>query len=313
MARMESLADWVIAAAAFVLLAASAFTIPGASAQNSAASPPTTAQNGQTVPASDSPALPRGKKLMLKDGNFQLVREYQVQGDRVRYYSLDSLQWEEIPAALVDWEATKRIATDEAQHDAAILAKVRAREEARRAEPLDVDASLEVAPGVFLPPGENLFAYDGKSVIALSQAQITSKLAKGRLLAEVLVPVVSTRYTVSIQGGHAKFRVKSGQPEFYVRTVDAREPVLELIHAKVHGDSRQIEHLDKLFGEEHATRDTVPTQRWQVARGVYRFTLGQALPPGEYAFAEVVQGENLSVYVWDFGVDASSAKTPAPR
>ena len=47
---------------------------------------------------------------MLKDGSFQLVREYAVQGDRVRYYSLDRSQWEEIPSDLVDWDATGKAA-----------------------------------------------------------------------------------------------------------------------------------------------------------------------------------------------------------
>ncbi len=62
--------------------------------------------------------LPRGKKLMLKDGSFQLVREYQIEGDRVRYYSVDSSQWEEMPADLVDWDKTKKVAEEEAGRDA---------------------------------------------------------------------------------------------------------------------------------------------------------------------------------------------------
>src|SRR5207245_11471319 len=43
-------------------------------------------------------ALPRGKKLMLKDGTFQLVRSYERKGDRVRYYSVERGAWDEIPA-----------------------------------------------------------------------------------------------------------------------------------------------------------------------------------------------------------------------
>src|SRR5689334_13883842 len=31
--------------------------------------------------------LPKGKKLILTDGTFQIVREYHREGDRVRYYS----------------------------------------------------------------------------------------------------------------------------------------------------------------------------------------------------------------------------------
>ncbi|MGH9648677.1 MAG: hypothetical protein ACRD4E_17890, partial [Bryobacteraceae bacterium] len=47
-----------------------------------------TVRNNQ-VPAPKAPTTSRGQKLVLKDGSFQLVREYAVQGDRVRYYSLD--------------------------------------------------------------------------------------------------------------------------------------------------------------------------------------------------------------------------------
>jgi hypothetical protein len=276
------------------------------SATSASSSAAATAQETSTA---DIRKLPRGKKLILKDGSFQLVREYHVQGDRVRYYSTDSSQWEQIPAALVDWDATKKLEADEAASDAAALAKVHKQEEARRAEPLDIDASLEVAPGIFLPPGERLFLFDGKAVLPLTQAETSSKLAKGRVLEQVLVPVpiIPTRHAVSIQGSRAKFRLGNGRPEFYMRSADAREPAMELIRAKVRGERRQIENLDQLFGAQRATRNTVPMQRWEIARGVYRFTLGQTLEPGEYALAEIVQNEGMSVYVWDFGVDGSAA------
>ena len=97
-----------------------------------------------------------------------------------------------------------------------------------------------------------------------------------------------------------------------MRTADAREPAMELIRAKLRGESRQIENLDQLFGEQRATRNTLPMQRWEIARGVYRFTLGQALEPGEYVLAEIVQNEGMGLYVWDFGVDGS-AGPPATK
>jgi hypothetical protein len=39
-----------------------------------------------------------------------------------------------------------------------------------------------------------------------------------------------------------------------------------------------------------------------VATDVYRFTLGEALTPGEYVLAELLP-DGLNMYVWDFGVD----------
>jgi hypothetical protein len=278
-------------------------------------SPPAAAQQKQTDSSDAGPALPRGKKLMLKDGSFHLVREYQVDGDRVRYYSTDRSQWEEIPAALVDWDATKNVDTEQTKRDAAVVAKLAAREDARRVEPLDTDASLEAAPGVFIPPGEGLFAFDGKTIKRLSQAETESKLDKRRLIAQVLIPikVVPSRHTISVERAHAEFRVHTGQPEFYMRTADAREPDIELIRTKVHSSSRTIENVDQLFKQVEEVRETLLLQRWEVAKGVYRFTLGQSLDPGEYAFVEIVQGNGMSLYVWDFGVEAAASPKPAAK
>src|SRR6202048_466302 len=103
--------------------------------------------------------LSHGTKLMLKDGNFQLVRSYQRQGDRVRYFSVERGDWEEIPAAMVDWDATSKAERDAEKADEVLVSKIHKQEEATKIETtLDVDASLRVANGVFLPPGEGMFA-----------------------------------------------------------------------------------------------------------------------------------------------------------
>jgi hypothetical protein len=281
------------------------------SAQQSGAPPTPFADSGQNSETPATRVLPRGKKLFLKDGSFQLVREYQIQGDRVRYYSLDSGSWEFMPADLVDWDATKKVELEEAKLNDAMNAKAQTQEAARVVAPLDIDASLEVAPGVFLPPGVNLFVFDGKSVLPVSQAQTSAKVSKRRLLEQVLIPVpiVPSRQNISIQGAHAKFRLQNSRPEFYLRTADSREPNLDLIRAKPHGDSRLIEHLDELMGEKAAMRDALPLQKWQVAQGVYRFTLGQVLAPGEYALAQILDEEGMSLFVWDFGVDTNASAT----
>ena len=67
----------------------------------------------------DQSTLPRGKKLILKDGTTEIVRDYAIQGDRVRYYSVERSQYEEIPSSLVDWDATHRSEAAEAQEHTA--------------------------------------------------------------------------------------------------------------------------------------------------------------------------------------------------
>lgn len=303
--RACKLAIPAVCAALFVLGAAAVHATAAQNTQNPIASSSTSSDQSSRQPKQN---IPRGKKLFLKDGSFLLVREYEVQGDRVRYYNTENSAWEVMPANLIDWDTTKKEEAEEASHDAALLAKVHTQEAGRIVQPLDIDASLEVAPGLFLPAGHRLFVYDGKLVYPLPQAATDSKVSKGRLLEQVLVPVpiVPSRQTVSIHGAHSEMRLQNRQPEFYFRPKDTREPVIELVRAKVRGDGRVIENVDTLFGEHHEVRDELEMQKWVVAGGVYRFTLSKPLAPGEYALAQVLEDEGMSLYVWDFGIDDSS-------
>ncbi len=236
-----------------------------------------------------------------------MVREYRLEGERVRFYSVERSQWEEIPSDMVDWPATEQAELARQHTDAALAAKAGAEESARKAVVVDVDASVEVAPGVFLPDGEGIFALDGTKMFALSQAETDVKLSKSQVAKQILIPIpiIPSRHTISLLGERAKTRSTNGQMEFYMRTKNARTPDVVLIRARVHGGNRRLENIDHLFGEEMARRDTLPMERWEVVKGVSRFTLSQKLPPGEYALAEIMRGSEEDLYVWDFGIDAA--------
>ncbi|HMC28796.1 MAG TPA: hypothetical protein VKM56_13490, partial [Verrucomicrobiae bacterium] len=90
-------------------------------------------------------------------------------------------------------------------------------------------------------------------------------------------------------------------------------PEVELVRLKVKGGKREIESIRSLFGQRISEdRNSMMLQRWDVAQNVYRFTLGQELPAGEYAFAEILP-DGVNLYVWDFGVDRKSADAPVKK
>lgn len=283
-------------------------------------------QESATPKTSAAPEpFPNGKKLFLRDGTYQIVREYQRNGDRVRYYSLERGTWEEIPASMVDWDATAKDAAVQDKAAAAVVDKIHKQEEAKRMDNVtDIDASLQVSQGVFLPSGDGMFVVEGKSIKLLEQVGSQTKKDKLRTFEQIMspVPIVPGKRTVVIPGAHATLRLQSATPEFYLREAppdpDRLSPIVkssrpgetgpdvELLRAKVVHNGRQVASISSLFGQELGeTRDTVSVQRWEVAPTVYRFTLSQPLAPGEYVLAEILP-DGLNYFVWDFGVDAAS-------
>ena len=307
------------------LLLTLCYRLPGQVVPQSATSSSqsgTSASTQTNAPAQGTPA----KRLILKDGTYQIVREYQRDGDRVRYLSEERGDWEELPAALVDWDATAKYAADAAKSSEELAQKIHAQEEAKRMDNVsDIDASLQVGNGAFLPEGEGLFVVEGKSIRLVKQAVAGNKRDKMRTVEQVLspIPIVPGKQKVYLAGEHATLRLRTTTPEFYLREpppdperVSPIEkssrpgetgPDVILIRAKQMHGGRELESIKTLFGQRiDENVDEVALQRWEVAPNVYRFTLGEQLTPGEYVLAEILP-DGLNYFVWDFGLDAAGA------
>src|ERR1017187_5823598 len=73
------------------------------------------AQAHKPLPIKPGAAIGSNHRLILKDGTHQIVRKYEIVGDRVRYISVErGEEWEELPESLVDWEATRKWERDHA-------------------------------------------------------------------------------------------------------------------------------------------------------------------------------------------------------
>lgn len=249
--------------------------------------------------------LSRGIKLILNNGTYQDVREYSIIGNRVRYWSLERSQWEEIPAAMVDWKATHKAEREQAKQNAELKAKLRASDLAERLKGVNVDRSLEIKPGLFLPDGVGFYAVEGKLIVPMKQSLASTKLSKSRAIERILtgMPMIPNKQSLEVPGAHSAIRVSTRHPEFFMRPADDRQPRMRLLEAQVKGDHRVLETVNiHQSGERVPYSKEIDFQTWTPARGVFRYTFLQPLAPGEYAFVELTP-DGIANYVWDFGVD----------
>ena len=157
------------------------------------------------------PLCPATIRLYLKDGTFQKVREYQATGDRIRFFSTERADWEEIPKELVDLERTEAELRQFKEADAAD-AKIEAEEKKAEDDVRKEIRSIPADPGVY-------YVNDAGKVEALKQAESKLVTNKKRSVLKVLspIPVFSGKATVEIEGASSKFHVIEERPNFYFR------------------------------------------------------------------------------------------------
>ena len=96
------------------------------------------------------PAPIQAHRLILKDGSYQSITKYEIHGDRVRYFSAERGEWEEVPNSLIDWDATAKFEQGRLQGKVAPEA-VELDKELEAERKAEQARSPQVAPGLRLP------------------------------------------------------------------------------------------------------------------------------------------------------------------
>jgi hypothetical protein len=234
-------------------------------------------------------------KLYLTDGSYQLVREYQVQSDRVRFYSIERSSWEEIPLEMVDLKRTESEAAErqkQVEHDAKILT-----EEDNAAR----EAEKEVRR---IPQDAGVYWLEGEKVRVMELAETTVHTNKGRSILKAIspVPMITGKGTLELQGAHSKNVFTNPEQEFYIQLSSAQRFGIAKLTPK--GQVRILENLTFLpvVNEVEEQREIVPTfQRQLPAEGLYKIWPREALQPGEYAVVEFTDGK-MNIRTWDFAI-----------
>jgi hypothetical protein len=287
-------------------------------------------------------------RLILKDGSYQLITKYEVKGDRVRYYSVEREEWEELPNSLVDWPATEQYEKDRPSAAPEAVQLDKEIENERAAE----EAKLpEVSPGLRLPEDSGVFLLDNfKGEAQLVEVQQSagdvSQNSKASIFRGAISPIAGLKQTIQLDGAHATVQAHVEVPSLYINVdaapeqpdqsgliVDSTRPAQKpqqaqqpqqpqqpsvpldryrLIRTEVRGDKRIIGDVKRqVTGKVSEEQHLIKTTITRVGGGWLKLTPIESLKPGEYAIVEVVD-KQVNLYVWDFGVNANAPGNANP-
>jgi hypothetical protein len=297
------------------------------------------------------PGTAANHRLILKDGTFQIVRTYQVVGERVRYISVErGGDWEELPADLVDWEATRKWERDHAN-----LSEEEPSPAMKEAADLDKEESAEreeqkarmpeVAKGLELPDEDGVFVLDTfqgtPELVELVPTDLNAN-AKTKRGLRTLNPLAGQKANLELEGAHAKVHLHVNDPVLYLslNVPGVAEPVLshpitvetggaKEAASRKHGANSEssgfaIVRVDernqvRIVGAIHMSPTGKVTQdenvipaRSEVLPGKRWLKIAPEKPLtiGEYALVEILSASGINQSVWDFRVDPRLGDNP---
>ncbi len=288
---------------------------------------------------SHTPALAEtpAHRLILKDGSYQSVTKYEIHGDRVRYFSAERGEWEEVPKDFIDWDATDKFERDRQEGKLAPEA-VELDKELEAERTAQQALSPQVAPGLRLPDERGIFLLDTfenqPQLAELQQSGVEpDKNSKLNILHVVINPLSGAKQTIELPGPHAKIQSHTTIPSLYIdidsNTVASgsdkdggsattqgaagQSPPLspterfKIIRVEEKKGKRVAGAVKAAVGgktttDEHLVAATATT----MTGGWIKLTPTEPLAAGEYAVAEMMGKEGMNIYVWDFGVNPSA-------
>lgn len=290
------------------------------------------------------PAQDPGKRLILKDGSYQVVTRYEVKGDRVRYISAErGGDWEELPKELVDWPATEKWNKQHAAGaatptDDQTAAQIDQQEQQERADEL---ARMPfVAPGLRLPDESGVWVMDTyhgtPELVRVHQSNGNINEDTGHnILRAAINPLGSAKEPVRLNGARAKVQLHVSEPVLFISltTNDSIVPdnamVIDthgsgaekdkntysspasryaIVRAQVRRNLRTIGEMKiSMLGKVTSSEDVVETTAQVLPGGHWlKVTPKEPLSFGEYALMELLSPGEVNLDVWDFGVDPTA-------
>jgi hypothetical protein len=277
------------------------------------------------VPA---PASTQARRLILKDGSYQSVTKYEIHGDRVRYFSAERGEWEEVPKSLIDWEATDKFEQGSREGKAAPEAAEldKELEAERKAEQA---RSPEIAPGLRLPDEGGIFLLETfQEQPQLAELQQSGgdldKNTKTNVLRTMINPLAGSKQAIELPDAHSKVQSHSAVPSLYINidtsngaTATAQltgdpSPLppaerFKIIRIDVKGNKRVAGSLKiAVTGKMKTDERFVSATATAMTGGWVKLTPTDSLPNGEYAIAELLGKDGINLYVWDFGINPNA-------
>ena len=242
-------------------------------------------------------------KLYLKDGGYHVVREYQVQQEKIRYFSTERGDWEEIPTDLVDLGKTEQERKTRSEQAATSARQQDEEDKAEREQRREIAA---------IPMETGAYYKQAGQIQTLKQAEYQIITDKKRRVLQAMspVPLIAGKASVVIKGDRASFEVREERPDFIVRL--EKQERFGIVTLTPRKGMRVVEDIAiiPVSKENVEQAKQMETFQQELASGLYRIWPQKTLAPGEYAlveFSDTADASEVQLLVWDFAVRPGGA------